>query len=964
MRRGEDMLIRTSWRLGWLVSVGLATAATPAWAQSSERPEGIAVRRTVLADPQLRSGTLPNGLRYFIMRSAIPVGGLSMRLGIDVGSIEEQEAERGFAHFVEHMAFRATRSAPEGDWDRRFTPLGVAFGRDQNAETSPFATTYRLDFTSADAKGIEEGFRWLRDVADGVLFPEAGVASERGVALAEREIRESPEATASQALARFQAPGLRTIDRLPGGTRAAIAAARPDTLRAFYDRWYRPENAVLVVVGDQPPEAMEARIVGAFTSWQGKSARAVRAPLGKIDMRHGLDTFTIAAPTLPTIASACRTRPPLPRGDSEIVRTTREVRSAIWHAIVAQRFKALINAGNSGLLGAAIVGNDEREFAATCLITVPAGNAWEKGLAAAQAELRRFQKDGPTESEVDAQIAESRAALRGGIGGTRTATVLAETILQRSLDRRPVVSPREAMHAFNVAVEDLDPAAIRAAVAADWAGAGPLVALVLPDKVEPVRLRDAWMRGEQATGLAAFTDRKAVTWAYTDFGKAGAVASREVIADPGFVRLRFRNGVILNFKQSSLEANGVELRARFGAGRRGLPDDGFVGASLGTGLLTAGGLGRMSAEDLEQSLRETGWSFDFQFGTDFFQFSKSTSTSNLQIELQVFAAFMSDPGFRTALDERIPGAVDIMYRMVGSQPELALGEALLLAVDPGNPTRLPPQSVSAALRSADFEKLLKTALTGAPVELTIAGDIDEATAIGLVAETFGALPARSGGPAPRADARFLRFPNRAYPVIRTTHTGAADRAAASLVWPTYIAQPARRREEYALKLAAAVFNDELRKRVRTELGKAYDPTVLTVMPDDADQGYLTAQIASSPADLALLIDETKAVARRIGAGAITAQALESVRKPMLSEAAAFQGRNAWWAAALSGSARSSAITEELTGFGELLSAVTLDEVKSSAARWLARSPIVTVATPVGATSSIAKPARGKGRGVQ
>lgn len=940
-----------------LAIVGLAAGAAPASGQTpslgqlpasvSSGERSVPVRQSVVADPDVRSGVLPNGLRYFVMRNATPANGLSMRLGIDVGSFEEAEAERGFAHFIEHLAFRATRSAPDGSLDRRFASFGVAFGRDQNAATTPFATTYRLDFKAVDTTGIDEGFRWLRDVADGVIFSDAGVAAERGVVLAENKARESPEATISEALARFQAPGLRTLARLPGGTRETLAAARSDTLRAFYDRWYRPENAVLVVVGDQPLDAMEARIKAGFASWQSKGGRPVRASMSSIDTRRGLDTFTVAAPALPPIASACRTQPPAPRSEPEIARIRRELRGAIWRDILGERFKAIVNAGHSGLLGAAVVGTDEHEFAATCLVAIPSGSAWEKGLATAQAELRRFVEDGPTEAEVEAQVAEARAALRGGIAAAaaRTAPALADTILVRALDRRPVVTPREAMHAFNVAVEDLDAAAVKATVAADWSGAGPFVALVLPNKVDPVRLRTAWTRGGRATALAAFADRKAATWAYTDFGKAGTVASRREIADPGFVRIAFANGVILNFKQSKLEANGVELRARFGAGRRELPDDGYVGALLGTGLLAAGGLGRLSAEDVERALRETGWGFGFQLGNDHFQFAKSTSTDNLEIQLQVFAAFMSDPGFRGAVDERIPGAVDIMYRMVGSRPELALGEAMLAAVDPGNPARLPPQPVTAALRSIDFSRLLKASLTGAPVELTLVGDLDEATAIRLVAGTFGALPPRTGGGAARADTRFLRFPDRAWPVIRTTHAGTVDRAAATLVWPTYVAEPARRREEYALKLAAAVFNDDLRRRIRTELGKTYDPTVGTTMPDFADQGYLFAQVASAPADIDLLIDEAGKMARRIAAGAITAEALDAIRKPMLSAAAASRGRNDWWAAALSGSARTTAITEELTGFEPLLAAITLDDVKAAAARWLARSPIVTISTP-------------------
>ena len=96
--------------IGVCVVLGLGCAGG---AIAAEKPsvDAIPVRRTVVADPAIRSGVLPNGMRYFIMRAALPANGLSLRLGIDTGSFEEGETERGYAHLVEHMAFRATRSA-------------------------------------------------------------------------------------------------------------------------------------------------------------------------------------------------------------------------------------------------------------------------------------------------------------------------------------------------------------------------------------------------------------------------------------------------------------------------------------------------------------------------------------------------------------------------------------------------------------------------------------------------------------------------------------------------------------------------------------------------------------------------------------------------------------------------------------------------------------------------------------
>lgn len=157
----------------------------------------------LIADPAVRHGVLPNGLRYGLMPNATPGGGLSLRLAFDVGSLDEAEAERGAAHFVEHMAFRATRHFPEGRLDPAFAPLGVGFGRDQNAFTSHRATVYRLDLPNAAGGQRAIALKWLRDVADGVRFEAQAVDRERGVVLAERDVRNEPAAAVSRAIEVF-----------------------------------------------------------------------------------------------------------------------------------------------------------------------------------------------------------------------------------------------------------------------------------------------------------------------------------------------------------------------------------------------------------------------------------------------------------------------------------------------------------------------------------------------------------------------------------------------------------------------------------------------------------------------------------------------------------------------------------------------------------------------------------------
>src|SRR5688572_6270248 len=292
-------LRRTLGRLA--AALAAFTLLAPPAAAESPIPPGA----RIAPDPAIRRGTLPNGLRYALMQNATPRGMVSMRLAMDVGSYAEEQSELGFAHFIEHMAFRATRQAPDGAFDNRFAALGVQFGRDQNAVTGLDSTIYGVDLPSGDMTAVRLLLGWLRGAADGILLTPAAVDMERGVLLAERQARQNAASIVQQELERFQGPGLRSVERDPGGTEASLKAATPAALQAFYDRWYRPERAMVVLVGDAPAAELERAIAEAFGSWAGRGpAGALPAPATAMPPR-GPDAFSRSGPSLPNEISAC-----------------------------------------------------------------------------------------------------------------------------------------------------------------------------------------------------------------------------------------------------------------------------------------------------------------------------------------------------------------------------------------------------------------------------------------------------------------------------------------------------------------------------------------------------------------------------------------------------------------------------------------------------------------------------------
>lgn len=922
-----------------------AAAALLLLAQPAQAVDPLPADAKIAADPTVKTGILSNGLRYAIRRNGTPPGALSIRLAMHVGSYNETDYELGFAHYVEHMAFRSTKQAPEGSLDTRFASMGVAFGRDLNATTGLDATIYQMNLPAGGLKNAKIVLEWLRGAADGILFTPTAVEVERGVVLAEIRSRTSPATLMMNATTHFQAPELRSLHRDPGGTEESLKAATAAGLQAFYDRWYRPENATLVIVGDAPEEELVKIAEESFGSWRARGpAGALPAP-DKLKAR-GLDALTMSHPSLPAVVSACRGSPLDGARDGSLEQLRTETLSLLWTTILATRLNDSSGKPGSPLLGAGPMVNHglpEARFA--CLIAVPTDGKWREGLAAAQAELRRFGTAGPTQRELEGAIDTIRGRLRSvqSTAATRTSSALADQIAEAETAQRPFGDPTESLRIFDLLVSGVTPEDVKKTFESEWSGTGPLLALNSAEPVAKEALTAAWTANEAADQLEAYSDTEAAVWAYP-FAKRGKVASRELFPEDGFTRLTFKNGVVLNFKRTPFESDAVEVRIRFGHGERGMRQDERLPTALAAGFFPLGGLGKMDFKQISSVLGEGNWEFKLEPQATGYVLSSSMLREAVPQQLPLLAAFMIDPGFRKVIDEKLPTATDLIYRAYKAEPMAVAQEALDHALFPGQPT-LPPREELARYKAADFERILKPVLTRSPIEVTIVGDIDEEEATRAVAYTFGALPRRPRLAAAAGEGPFRRFPATLPPPATGLHEGSGDKAAALMMWPLYIASPERRREEYAIGLLRSIFEMRLLHEVRVVMGKVYSPSVTNMMIDEADQGYISASIEATPADIDSLVAATRKLAGELAGGAITQEEVDAARQPLMASNDQALRQNGPWAAVLSHSVRNPDALFELTRLRADLEALTLEDVRKAAATWLAATPVIARALP-------------------
>jgi zinc protease len=216
-------------------------------------------------DKDVRIGKLPNGLTYYIRYNNWPEHRAEFYIAQKVGSIQEDENQRGLAHFLEHMCFNGTDNFKGNDLIRYCESIGVKFGRDLNAYTSIDQTVYNIsNVPTTRQSALDSCLLILHDWADGLTLAPQEIDKERGVIHEEWRLRTSASSRMFERNMPALYPGSKYGVRYPIGLMSVIDNFKPKALRDYYEKWYYPANQGIIVVGDVDVNHVEAKIKELF----------------------------------------------------------------------------------------------------------------------------------------------------------------------------------------------------------------------------------------------------------------------------------------------------------------------------------------------------------------------------------------------------------------------------------------------------------------------------------------------------------------------------------------------------------------------------------------------------------------------------------------------------------------------------------------------------------------------------
>ena len=885
------------------------------------------------ADPSIRFGTLPNGMRYAIVHNATPPGQAALRLRIDAGSMMESDDQQGLAHFLEHMAFNGSTHVPRGEMIKILERHGLAFGADTNAQTDFDDTTYKLDVPSTDNDHLDTSLMLLREVAGELTLSQDAIDQERGIVLSEERSRDSPYYRVFKSRFGFLLEGQRPPQRYPIGKVEVIQNAQRAQIADFYAKYYRPERATLIAVGDFDVDAMEARIKAKFSDWKGSGPPGADPDMGAVEKR-GLQARLAVEPGAPTAIEMAWTAPPDLRRDTA-ARRKQELVERLGFAVLNRRLGTLARAESPPFISAGVFRTNQfKAIKVTALVITAEAEGWQNALAVAEQEQRRAVRFGVRADELKQEVAEFEASLKQAAAeaATRNTPGLADEITGTLGDDEVETSPASDLVLFGELAKTLTAEQVSAALKTAFTGSGPLIAMSSPIAIDggDKALQTAY-ETSHAHDVAAPNAMANVSWPYTDFGVPGKVAERREVTDLDTVFVRFDNGVRLTIKPTKFRDDQVLVKVRVGTGLEALTPHNQNLSWAGYAFIESG-LGKISANDTERVLAASTYGADYRIEDDASALSGTTRRDDLPVQLQVLAAYVSDPGWRPEALERMKTYTATLLEQYAATDSGVLGRDLAGLMHAGDRRwTFPTRDDIGATDPATLRAQMASVGTG-PIEVVIVGDVTVDKAIDAVAATFGALPPR---PAPvRPALAPVGFPTaNAQPVV-LTHTGRADQAVAFAAWRTndFFADPQGARN---ISILGEVLQLRLLKHFRTELSATYSPQVgynaSFVWPG---WGYLSASVEEPPTLLPDFFRDLAGISADLRNQDVDADELSRAKGPRIEEIRKSRETNGYWIATLSGAQddprRLDAIRSELPS----MERITAADVRKAAQQYL------------------------------
>ena len=732
----------------FVASLLLVTATTTSMAQ--EMP-------SIPVDPDVKIGKLDNGLTYYIRHNAWPEQRAEFYIAQRVGSIQENDEQRGLAHFLEHMCFNGTENFKGNDIIKWCETIGVKFGRDLNAYTSIDQTVYNISNVPTTREGIVDScLLILHDWADGLLLEAGEIDKERGVIHEEWRMR----TTATMRMLERDLPRLypnsKYGHRMPIGLMEIIDNFKPEVLRAYYEKWYRPDNQAIIVVGDVDVDKVEQKIKNLFAPIKMPQNPAPVVAEAVPDNKEAIFVVDKDKEMQYSIVQLMFKSDPV----------SDEVKSNMQYLVIDYLKDACIGMLNDRLT--------ELAQKADCPY-LQGGVDYDQYLLSKTKDafnISILPKEGQTEAALKAAFIEARRAAQFGFTATeyqrykqnfisqldkqysnkekRFNSQFVNEYVKNYLDNEPIpglddyyqvmkqLAPMLPLETVNELMksffEDKDSNMVVLNMNQEKEGAVYPTEASLKKAVDEAR----------ATQVEPYVDNVKNEPLITKMPKAGKIVKEVPGKKFDYKELTLSNGAKVILKHTDLKKDQVILASEGFGGSSLYGEKDFANIKMFDDVIEASGLGNFSHTELEKAMAGKIASASMALGRDRANITGSSTPNDVEAMLQLVYLYFTNINKDQESYDNMMKTAELMLKNKLLQPEAVFSDSLTLTIQ-NHSKRFAPLTMD-DLEKVSYDRILEMAKeqtsNAAAYTFTIIGNYDEATIRPLIEQYLASLPAQ------------------------------------------------------------------------------------------------------------------------------------------------------------------------------------------------------------------------------
>ena len=710
-------------------------------------------------DGEVRIGKLENGLTYYIRHNDFNKDRADFYIAQKVGSILEEDDQRGLAHFLEHMCFNGTENFKGNDMISYLETIGVKFGVNLNAYTSVDETVYNIsDVPVVRESIIDSCLLILHDWADGLTLDPEEIDKERGVI--HEEWRTNMGAIMRMYEKAFPEiyPGSKYAYRLPIGTMEVVDNFPYQALRDYYEKWYRPDQQGIVVVGDIDVDQVEAKIKEIFSPIEMPADAAERTYFPVPDNREMIVTVQKDKEQQNYQIEYYHKHDAFPNE----AKTTMDY--LLYNYMVGMA-EAMINARFTEMMMKPDVpfmyaGSSDTEYIlaktkeAFATFAITDADGLDASLASIVREVERVRRHGFTAGEYDRARSEYLSQMEKAYNNRdkQKNEYYSKLYVRHFIDNEPIPSIEDEYNIMKQTVGMIPVEAVNQIIPVLIADTNVVVAVYCPDK-EGMRIptKDEVadvVNQTLAEDIEPYVDTTPTEPLMSDaeMPKGGSIKS-EVDGKFGTRVLTLSNGIKVVLKDTDLKADDINMVAYSWGGESLIDDKDLLDAEQMAGLVQFGGLGKFSAVDLQKVLSGKQASVTPALGRLTESLSGHSTVKDFETMLQLLYLSFSDP---RKDDEAVQAQLQILKSALANQevnPMVAFQDTLSTMLYGGNP-RFVPMLKAATVDKINYDNALELYKQrfDNPGDFTFifVGNLDAPNVRDLIAKYIGGLDTDKG----------------------------------------------------------------------------------------------------------------------------------------------------------------------------------------------------------------------------